>query len=362
MLDDQAAQYRETVMEGDVGHALRVVESEGRPSLALELPENTSFDEWVSVGRRLCLGQQALNWHIGDWWAFGDHRYGDRAKVAAEGLFGREFQTLANLATVSRAFESSRRGEVLSWTHHREVAALPAEEADSLLARAEREHLSTRDLRREVQAIKAANDPQARPGEVEHRARTVPPQSATAELAKAYEIVIEFAEALQQLRPLTRRESDLFSTALTFVGEAHADHRPCPPDFEVRFVEHGRLAMEEDYGASRVTVNRWLIECGKSRLINARAEYVRFQREQETARPEKVHPIGAAPVDQTLYPVAREAASFLRVSRYGGWTITAAEDGTWIVGTVRRTSDELIAMAERQGFDSEAARREVDAE
>jgi hypothetical protein len=42
--------------------------------------------------------------------------------------------------------------------------------------------------------------------------------------------------------------------------------------------------------------------------------------------------------------------------------ITETGDGDWRVGTVRKTADELIAMAERQGFDSEAARKEVDAE
>lgn len=53
-----------------------------------------------------------------------------------------------------------------------------------------------------------------------------------------------------------------------------------------------------------------------------------------------------------MLPVAREAAHFLRVSRYGGWRISPAPEGGWHVGTVHKTSDELIAMAERQGFDS----------
>jgi hypothetical protein len=53
-----------------------------RPVLALELPAGTSFDEWVEIGRKLCLTSKALQWHIGDWWAFGDHRYGQRATFA----------------------------------------------------------------------------------------------------------------------------------------------------------------------------------------------------------------------------------------------------------------------------------------
>lgn len=60
-----------------------------------------------------------------------------RAKAAAEGQFGqREFQALADCAMVSRKFETSRRREVLSFTHHAEVAALPSAEADALLDQA----------------------------------------------------------------------------------------------------------------------------------------------------------------------------------------------------------------------------------
>jgi len=100
--------------------------------------------------RRLCLGQKALNWHIGDWWAFGDHRYGERAKAAAEGIFGREFQTLVNLGNVSNRFESNRRRLDLSWSHHAEVAALPPAKADALLDQAEAGGWSTRELRARI--------------------------------------------------------------------------------------------------------------------------------------------------------------------------------------------------------------------
>lgn len=343
--------------------ALKVIDMPAeRPAMALELPEQTSFDEWVAIGRRLCLSSHALNWHIGDWWAFGDHRYGDRAKAAAEGIFGREFQTLANLATVSRAVETSRRRETLTWTHHAEVAALPADTAEELLAKAEREHLSTRDLRREVQAIRASNDDQD-DGQAKPDRTHAPPQPLDQrELAKAYEMVVEFAEALAKHRPLHRRENDMLSVALSYLNEANSDRRGCPADFDIIFVEQGRLACEEWYRASRVTVNRWLLERGKRRLIEHRAEFVRHQRDAQQPQPsaEVEWPIRPDP----LHDVAKQAADFLRISRYGGWRITSAPGG-WLVGTVHRTSEELIAMAERQGFDRAAAlqavaREEVD--
>jgi hypothetical protein len=73
-------------------------------------------------------------WWVGDWWAFGEHRYGGRkAVVEAEDWEGPSFQTAMNAASIARAFETSRRREVLSFACHVEVASLPAEEADRLL-------------------------------------------------------------------------------------------------------------------------------------------------------------------------------------------------------------------------------------
>lgn len=131
-------------------NAMMAIETMGKPGLALDIPKNQSFDQWVEMGRSLCEGQRVVNWWIGDWWAAGSHRYGERAKVAAEGIFGREFGALMNMASVCRSFETSRRREALSFTHHQEVAALDPGEADALLVRAETEQMSTRELRVEV--------------------------------------------------------------------------------------------------------------------------------------------------------------------------------------------------------------------
>lgn len=137
-------------------NAMMAIETMGKPGLALEIPKGQTFDDWVEMGRSLCEGQRVVNWWIGDWWAAGHHRYGERAKAAAEGIFGREFQALADMASVCRSFETSRRREHLTFTHHREVAALPPEKADELLTRAETESLSTRDLRVEVVKVRTA--------------------------------------------------------------------------------------------------------------------------------------------------------------------------------------------------------------
>lgn len=133
-----------------MGAALKIIDQGAdSPLLSLELPKEQSFEEWTETGRNLAAGSKVLNWWIGDWWAAGTHRYGARAQVAAEGIFGREFQSLANMASVCRAFTTSRRREHLSFSHHAEVAGLSPAKADALLDRAERENWSVRDIRAE---------------------------------------------------------------------------------------------------------------------------------------------------------------------------------------------------------------------
>ena len=76
----------------------------------------------------------AVAWWVGDWWAFGERKWGQRkAVVVDEDWDGPGFQTCMDCGWVAGKFETSRRREVLSFTHHKEVAALPTAEADALL-------------------------------------------------------------------------------------------------------------------------------------------------------------------------------------------------------------------------------------
>jgi hypothetical protein len=133
-------------------------------SLSLALPEGLTFEHWQDVGRDLAAREKVLNWWIGDWWAFGEHRYGERAKVAAEGLFPLSFKRLANIGSVARAFgETSRQREVLSFTHHEEIAPLARqspEAATMLLDRAEREGMSVAQVRAAVRAVQGKPTPE----------------------------------------------------------------------------------------------------------------------------------------------------------------------------------------------------------
>ena len=89
-------------------------------------------------------------WAIGDWWAFGQQRYGERAAVVnGDDWDGPKYEVCMNAASIARKFETSRRREVLSWSHHAEVAALDPADADRLLDEAERNDWSKRELRSE---------------------------------------------------------------------------------------------------------------------------------------------------------------------------------------------------------------------
>ncbi len=86
---------------------------------------------------------------------YDEKKYGDTYTKAQE-ITGLDKTTLQNLKWVSSVVESSRRHEVLTFGHHQEASSLPPAQADALLARAEVEQLSTRDLRAAVKQIKAA--------------------------------------------------------------------------------------------------------------------------------------------------------------------------------------------------------------
>ena len=90
-------------------------------------------------------------WWIGDWWAFGDHNYGERASQAA-GVNGDgyQFQSLMDAGWVARKIETSRRREGLSWNHHKEVAALDPDEQDEFLDKAIEDGWTRNQLRTHV--------------------------------------------------------------------------------------------------------------------------------------------------------------------------------------------------------------------
>ena len=92
-------------------------------------------------------------WWIGDWLAFGERKYGHMYEEAVE-MIGFSYATLRRAVWTGKQFELYRRRYNLSWSHHLEVAALPSEQQDKLLDKAEKEGLSVHNLRRRVRELK----------------------------------------------------------------------------------------------------------------------------------------------------------------------------------------------------------------
>lgn len=340
--------------------ALQIAEPEA--PLALQFPAQMTFEQWEAEGRRLSFTSHALQWYIGDWWnagaTFGDERRADTAKR----LFGLEYGTVRNYGSVAGRIPVSRRRDGLTFSHHAELAAIDdPKTVDELADRVERHDLSLRDLRREIAVIRGDNVVPHPRREVQPKLPLPPVEISKNDLTEAYSRYVEAMEALEAFRPLTSREKDYLSFCLDHLGEAHAERRAVPDEFEVVFVEQGRLACEPYFGASRITITRWLRQCGFQRLRDRRADFVRHQRGMAKSQM-PLHADDPQPEIDVLLPVARQAADYLRISRFGGWAVSQRDGGGWFVGTVAKTSDQLIVMAERQGFDRHAAAAEAERE
>lgn len=114
----------------------------------LSLPPDLSFEDWADYGERLFAMERGVMWAIGDWWRFGEHRYGERAAQALDSRYS--FGTLRNAGYVAGAIETSRRRDVLDFGHHQNVASLPAEEQDYWLDAAESGEWSVHELRARI--------------------------------------------------------------------------------------------------------------------------------------------------------------------------------------------------------------------
>src|SRR5215469_8525992 len=109
-------------------------------AIRLALPADLDQARWCEIGTDLGRLERAVAWWVGDWWAFGEHRYGARRELTEQRSWqGPAYQTCANAAAVCRAFEFSRRRETLSFSHHEAVAALTPAEQDGFLDEAARE-------------------------------------------------------------------------------------------------------------------------------------------------------------------------------------------------------------------------------
>jgi len=110
-----------------------------RSRTSLELPSDMFVEDWIACGQVLGSVEGSVQWWLGDWWAYGEHAYGERKALFEEGgpLEELDYNLVKNnYGYVSAHVERSVRSDLLSWFHHRHVAPLSPDEQRSWLARA----------------------------------------------------------------------------------------------------------------------------------------------------------------------------------------------------------------------------------
>src|SRR5688500_8457271 len=131
------------------GHAELVLQLEAEGCLTplglnLEGREMTE-DGMVGLGQFFGEVRDMTAWGIGDWVNQMEERFPELVAQAAE-VTGRSPATLSNHARVSQRVPLDRRRPGLSWSHHREVAALEPHDQLAWLERAETERLSLEEF------------------------------------------------------------------------------------------------------------------------------------------------------------------------------------------------------------------------
>ena len=113
-----------------------------------------SFDDWAAVGEQLRVMRDHTPWWLGDWYLYGEQRYGEMATQEAreelERETGSKYNTPRVAAWVASQYPVAARVTGLSFRHHQEVAALEPPIRSELLSRARDEDWTLRQLRREA--------------------------------------------------------------------------------------------------------------------------------------------------------------------------------------------------------------------
>jgi hypothetical protein len=139
----EANSMTEVVHIGSLTDAVRISETE------LVVVQDLSFDQWSNLMETLSKMDTAFQFALGDALNYGQSRYGERYAQAIE-CTGKEYQSLANYAWVSKSVPPDVRVAGLSWTHHRLVARLEPHEQSHLLQKAHTEHWTVSALQEVV--------------------------------------------------------------------------------------------------------------------------------------------------------------------------------------------------------------------
>lgn len=116
-----------------------------RDSNYFQFNEDTTYEQWLEIGKNLMQATQNIMWWLGDWWNFGDRKYGELAAQALN--MDIPYNTFSKASYVASKVPIELRNPELSWTHHSEVASLDAGLQKEYLDKAVEQNLSVKALR-----------------------------------------------------------------------------------------------------------------------------------------------------------------------------------------------------------------------
>ncbi len=124
---------------------MREIVQTKRDSNYFQFAEDTTYEQWLEIGQNLMQATQNIMWWLGDWWNFGDRKYGELAAQALNMEI--PYNTFSKASYVANKIPLERRNPELSWTHHSEVASLDSGLQQQYLEKAIDENLSVKALR-----------------------------------------------------------------------------------------------------------------------------------------------------------------------------------------------------------------------
>ena len=119
---------------------------------SLEFKRDVNREEWQQVFDACNHIEGCIQFWIGDLLKYREQKWGMYDDVAEN--TGIDKTTLRKYKEVSEQLESGRRQPDLTFSHHQSVAYLEPEQQNSLLKKANDEHLTVRELREEVKKEK----------------------------------------------------------------------------------------------------------------------------------------------------------------------------------------------------------------
>lgn len=271
--------------------------------VSLELPEKLSYEHWERIGRQLQLANVAVQWWIGDWLVYGEHRYREKYAQAVQ-QFGRAEQTLMNYRFVANAIPISRRREQVDFSTHAEVAGLDKDDQERILAKAAKEGSTRKQVRREADKVRREKRP-------------VPVNDAVVLSKSARSFLDEYMSDLAEWPdrfPIGISESERETLEKMIYGQGSdalwLKNRTFQADYnaitELFSFDEGTPGMER---AQRSDISAWLEKCGyymSDSDLDARLDVMVKQRVLEVHSVEESRQDGRRGVMLDLYALSAE--------------------------------------------------------